>query len=106
MDGFARGMDIIPDEIDRETIGAGIKDCYKHMAPMVDTDTYMTWMQQRARDMGCQLIQDRIDGHILVNEEELLKKYDADAIVACPGWERSAWWATSRCSRYGGRWCV
>ncbi len=52
---------------------------------MVDTDTYLPWLQQKARDMGCVLLRERIDGHILLNEQALRERYDADAIVACPG---------------------
>lgn len=85
VDGFARGMDIIPEEVDPDFAKNFIKDCYKHMAPMVDTDKYMPWLQQRARDMGCVLRQERIEEHVLLDEEKLRQRYKADAIVACPG---------------------
>lgn len=84
-DGFARGMDIIPEDVDPAFVQNFIKDCYKHMAPMVDTDKYMPWLQQQAREKGCVLLQERIEEHVLLDEEILRQRYKVDAIVACPG---------------------
>ncbi|CDF35195.1 unnamed protein product [Chondrus crispus] len=85
VDGFARGMHIVPEGVDPQFVENNIKDCYKHMAPMVDTDKYMPWLQQQARDKGCILLQERIDSHVLLEEDTLRKRYKADAIVVSPG---------------------
>eukprot|EP00177_Eucheuma_denticulatum_P007266 GFKZ01013234.1.p1 GENE.GFKZ01013234.1~~GFKZ01013234.1.p1 ORF type:complete len:809 (+),score=81.49 GFKZ01013234.1:195-2621(+) len=85
VDGFERGLHIIPEEVDATFVKDHIRDCYKHMAPMVDTDKYMPWIRKKARDMGCVLLQERIDSNVILDEKLLLQRYDADAIVACPG---------------------
>lgn len=85
VDGFAHGLDIIPDEVDPLFAKHNIKDCYKHMAPMIDTDVYMPWIQQKARNLGCILLKERIDNHLILDENLLRKRYNADAIIACPG---------------------
>ena len=85
VDGFARGLDIVPKDVDPDFVKDSIKDCYKHMAPMVDTDKYMPWLQQQAREIGCKLMHEKIEEHVIRDEEILRQRYGADAIVACPG---------------------
>lgn len=84
VEGFERGLHIIPDTIDLGFQG-GIKDAYKHMAPMAHTDLYMKWLFQQVQDLGCEIIQEKITENILLNERELLNRFQAKAIVNCAG---------------------
>jgi len=84
VDGFARGLDIVKPTIDLNFQG-GIKDAYKHMAPMVNTDVYMKWLFNQAMEMGCEFVQEKIPGNVVINEAELRQKYTADAIINCTG---------------------
>lgn len=84
VDGFQRGLHIVRDTIDLGFQG-GIKDAYKHQAPMVDTDIYMKWLFQYVKDIGCEIIQDQITVNILQHEQELIECFGVKAIVNCAG---------------------
>jgi D-amino-acid oxidase len=64
---------------------AGVRDAYTYLAPMIDTDTYMGWLLEQAEKGGCQIVQDRIEGDLAKNSEEILDRFDAHAIVNCTG---------------------
>ncbi len=68
--------------ISRET---GVVDAYSLLAPMVDTDTYMTWLLEQVRDAGGATVRRSITGSLLDQEADLLAEFDADAIVNCTG---------------------
>eukprot|EP00177_Eucheuma_denticulatum_P000357 GFKZ01000611.1.p1 GENE.GFKZ01000611.1~~GFKZ01000611.1.p1 ORF type:complete len:807 (+),score=84.11 GFKZ01000611.1:503-2923(+) len=85
VDDFDRGLHIIPDQVDPTFLKDNINDCYKHIAPIVDTAKYMPWLRQQAIQLGCSLLQQRIDNNLILDETLLLKRYSADAIIACPG---------------------
>ena len=84
VDGFERGLQIVKQTIDLSFKG-GIKDAYKHMAPMTNTDVYMKWLLQYVKDIGCKIIQDKITVNVVENEQELLRRFNARAIVNCAG---------------------
>ncbi|MEI2579828.1 FAD-dependent oxidoreductase [Scytonema sp. PRP1] len=84
VDGFERGLQIVPETIDLSFQG-GIKDAFKHMAPMANTDVYMKWLLQYVQDIGCQIIQEKITVNVVQNEQELLRRFNARAIVNCAG---------------------
>ena len=84
VDGFERGLHIVKDSIDLSFQG-GIKDAYKHMAPMVDTDVYMKWLLRYAQDIGCEIVHQKITINVVENEQELLRRFNAKAIVNCAG---------------------
>ena len=84
VDGFERGLHIVNDSIDLSFQG-GIKDAYKHMAPMVDTDVYMKWLLRYAQDIGCEIVHQKITINVVENEQELLRRFNAKAIVNCAG---------------------
>ena len=64
---------------------AQVRDAYTHLAPMIDTDTYLAWLLDQVTSEGCEVIQARIDGDLVASEENLLDMYGADAIVNCTG---------------------
>jgi len=63
----------------------GLKDAYRHLAPMVDTDTYMGWLLDQVREAGCVILTQRIDGDLREQELRLMQQFDVDAIVNCSG---------------------
>ncbi|GAA6619123.1 FAD-dependent oxidoreductase [Scytonema sp. NUACC26] len=84
VDGFERGLQIVKETIDLNFQG-GIKDAYKHMAPMTNTDIYMKWLLQYVKNIGCEIIQEKITVNVVENEQELLRRFNARAIVNCAG---------------------
>ncbi|MEH2332791.1 FAD-dependent oxidoreductase [Nostoc sp.] len=84
VDGFERGLQIVKETIDLNFKG-GIKDAYKHIAPMTNTDVYMKWLLQYVKDIGCEIIQEKITVNVVQNEQELLHCFNARAIVNCAG---------------------
>lgn len=84
VDDFEQGLQIVGEEIDQSFRG-GIRDAYKHMAPMVDTDTYLAWLLERVRAAGIEIVADKIEGNLVENEEALLRRFGAAAVVNCAG---------------------
>lgn len=65
--------------------GSDVCDAYSHLAPLVDTDTYMKWLLGEVQDSGCRVIQRRITGILREQEESLKSNYHVEAIVNCAG---------------------
>src|SRR5262249_30251252 len=63
----------------------GLKDAYRHLAPMVDTDAYMKWLLAKVREAGCEVLTERINGDLKEQEHQLMRKYGVEAIVNCSG---------------------
>jgi D-amino-acid oxidase len=63
----------------------GLKDAYRHLAPMVDTDTYMRWLLDQVREVGCVVLTERIDRELREQERHLRRRFRVDAIVNCSG---------------------
>src|SRR5436853_3598805 len=63
----------------------GLKDAYRHLAPMVDTDAYMKWLLAQVKEAGCLVLQERINGDLREQEHQLKQKFGVDAIVNCSG---------------------
>jgi D-amino-acid oxidase len=61
------------------------QDAYAHLAPMIDTDAYMAWLLKEVKKAGCHIIQQRINGNIITQEDSLKEKFQVDAIVNCAG---------------------
>ena len=61
------------------------RDAYTHLAPMVDTDVYMRWLLNEVLRAGCHVIEAKVIGSLGSQEEMLLRRYGADAIVNCTG---------------------
>ena len=65
--------------------GAGARDAYVHLAPMVDTDAYMGWLLDRVLAAGCEVRRCRVDGPLAECEVALCRQFGVDAIVNCTG---------------------
>jgi HSP20 family molecular chaperone IbpA len=63
----------------------GLKDAYRHLAPMVDTDTYMQWLLAQVLQSGCTVLNERINGDLREQEQALKRKFGVEAIVNCSG---------------------
>jgi D-amino-acid oxidase len=63
----------------------GIRDAYTHLAPMIDTDVYMTWLLTEARRAGCSIVEARVTGPLAAQENKLARHHGVDAIVNCTG---------------------
>ncbi|KAF8877172.1 hypothetical protein BD779DRAFT_1804059 [Infundibulicybe gibba] len=64
---------------------AGVVDSYRRLAPVIDTDQYMGWLRSTVIAKGGKLITARINGDLLEQEDRLLAKYGAWAIVNATG---------------------
>ncbi|KAF5365802.1 hypothetical protein D9757_012664 [Collybiopsis confluens] len=64
---------------------AGMKDAYQLQAPTIDTDVYMMWLHFILDCKGATFVTERINGELLAQEEALLSRYDAFAIVNATG---------------------
>ncbi len=81
--GFYRSKSLLKKEwINRDI---GLKDAYRHLAPMIDTDIYMQWLMKKAKLTGCKIIQEKINCNIEKNEQAIKRKFSVDAIVNCSG---------------------
>jgi len=63
----------------------GLKDAYRFIAPMVDTDVYMSWLLEQVRALGCRIVERHLQGSLAENEHRLRENYSADWIVNCSG---------------------
>ena len=63
----------------------GFRDAYTHLAPMVDTDVYLRWLLDEALRAGCRVVEETVVGSLRGQEETLLRRHRADAIVNCAG---------------------
>lgn len=63
----------------------GCKDAYELTAPIIDTDTAMTWLMQLTASKGATFVTETITGDIFAQEEELLKRFNSDVIVNATG---------------------
>lgn len=62
-----------------------LKDAYTFIAPMVDTDMYIDWLVKQTLDSGVNIIQQKLSGSLLEQEEHLKAVFGADVIVNCSG---------------------
>ncbi|HEV8543047.1 MAG TPA: FAD-dependent oxidoreductase [Verrucomicrobiae bacterium] len=62
-----------------------LRDAYRFLAPMVDTDVYMRWLSEEVRLAGVTFVQERITQPLLECEDELKYRYRADWIINCSG---------------------
>jgi D-amino-acid oxidase len=63
----------------------GLCDAYGHLAPMVDTDLYMTWLFGEVARAGARIIKRKLPGRLLEQRAALEREYGAGAIVNCTG---------------------
>jgi D-amino-acid oxidase len=63
----------------------GLRDAYTHLAPMVDTDLYMRWLEGEVRKAGCRIVELKITAPLSAQVEQLSRQFEVDAIVNCAG---------------------
>jgi len=63
----------------------GVVDAYEHLAPVIDTDKAMTWLRSLVEAKGGQFVTETITGDLLDQEDDLLSRFGADAIINCTG---------------------
>ncbi|KAJ3737765.1 FAD dependent oxidoreductase [Lentinula guzmanii] len=81
--GLKRSADLIQHHsIDQK---AGMKDAYQLISPAVDTDVYMMWLHFVLSCKGATFVTERIKGSLLDQEEELLSRFDAYAMINATG---------------------
>lgn len=63
----------------------GIQDAYSYLAPMVNTDVYMTWLLRQVKAAGSKVLQRKIQGDLRPQQKSLKREFGADVIVNCAG---------------------
>jgi D-amino-acid oxidase len=63
----------------------GVVDAYSHLAPMIDTDIYMGWLERQVRRHGARIVKEHVSGPLNECLEELTNRYAADAVINCTG---------------------
>ena len=63
----------------------GAVDAYKHLAPVIDTDRCTAWLMELVQSKGAKLITETIHGDLFTQEDDLLTRFGANAIVNASG---------------------
>lgn len=63
----------------------GAVDSYEILAPVIDTDQAMSWLQNLVKSKGADLITETLRGDLIWQEDTLLERFNADLIVNCTG---------------------
>ncbi|KAI0125100.1 FAD dependent oxidoreductase [Xylariales sp. AK1849] len=81
--GFYRGADLIEER--RVDPSYGAVDAYELMVPIIDTDQAMVWLTQLVQRKGAGFVTETIEDDLLVVEDSLRTRFNADIIVNCTG---------------------
>lgn len=81
--GFRRKLTIA--ENNRINPQFGILDGYEFLAPVIDTDVAMEWLMQLVEAKGAKFVTEEIKADLLLIEDSLRRRFNADAIVNCAG---------------------
>ncbi|HEY7314328.1 MAG TPA: FAD-dependent oxidoreductase [Gemmataceae bacterium] len=63
----------------------GLCDAYAHLAPMIDTDVYLSWLLGKALRAGCRVVEGKVTGRLVGQEETLARTFGAGVVVNCAG---------------------
>jgi D-amino-acid oxidase len=85
VDGFRHSVDIISESGVNLSYSPAIVDAYEHLAPVIDTEQYLSWIRDRVLLLGATLITERISGSLIDNEFALLARFSANVIINCTG---------------------
>lgn len=82
-----RGLCRDPSLIQRQNVNPayGAVDAYEHLAPIIDTDQCMAWLMNLVQSKGANLVTETIYGDLYAQEELLLARFCASAIVNATG---------------------
>ena len=72
-------------EYDDKISGIGVADAFEHLSPVTDTDQAMHFLTNLVKSKGAQFLTETIQGDLREQEDKLLEKYHADAIVNASG---------------------
>ncbi|KAJ5081226.1 hypothetical protein N7456_013464 [Penicillium angulare] len=87
-ESFQQGLELASKYgVDTNAFG-GLKDAYEHLAPVIDTDTAMSFLMRLVRAKGAKFHTDTILGNLIDQEAHILRMYQADAIVNATGMAR------------------
>lgn len=81
--GFVHSADIITNN--GVNPDAAVVDAYRFLAPMIDTDRYLSWLHRQVALAGCPLLRGRVSGDLRSQEHQLRRQFGADLIVNCTG---------------------
>lgn len=81
--GFVRSAEIIKNN--GVNPDAAVVDAYRFLAPMVDTDRYLSWLHKQVALAGCTLVLEHLSGDLRSQEQQLRREFAADLIVNCTG---------------------
>ena len=60
-------------------------DAYRFLAPMIDTDRYLSWLHRQVALAGCTLLRGGLSGDLRSQEHQLRRQFGADLIINCTG---------------------
>lgn len=83
--GFRRGADLLGEYGVNSAHAGGLREAYEYMAPVLNVDLAMGFLMDLVQIKGAVLCTGKVDGDLLDQESQLLKKYQADAIVNATG---------------------
>ena len=81
--GFRRDPAIIKER--RVNPAYGAVDAYEHLAPIIDTDVCMKFLQELVTSKGATLITRTIKGDLFDQEASLRSEFSADVLINCTG---------------------
>ncbi|KAJ7159376.1 nucleotide-binding domain-containing protein [Mycena crocata] len=81
--GFRRDPRLVDERRCNRTYG--VVDAYELLAPVIDTDQAMDWLTQLVGSKGGEFITETITDDLLVVEDTLRARFNADVIVNCTG---------------------
>lgn len=83
VDGFRHDHRLIDEhEIDPTF---DVQDAYSFLAPMIDTDAYLTWLAGRACALGVELTYGEVTGPLDAEVAALRQRFGAQVVVNCSG---------------------
>ncbi|MBV8992980.1 MAG: FAD-binding oxidoreductase [Pseudonocardiales bacterium] len=81
--GFVHSPELIEDN--GVNPDSGMVDAYTFLAPVIDTDRYLSWLHRQVAAVGCALFRRRISGDLHSQEQQLRRTFAADLLINCTG---------------------
>lgn len=83
--GFRRGYHLLTEYGVDCSHSGGITDAYEYLAPVINVDNAMAYLMDLVKSKGAILRATEIKGDLLEAESQLLKEYQAEAIINATG---------------------
>lgn len=81
--GFVHSADLITNN--GVNPDAAVVDAYRFLAPMVDTDRYLSWLHRQVALAGCTLLRGHLHGDLRSQQHQLRHQFGAELIINCTG---------------------